>query len=55
MFLLSTIHETGSAELCCRGNDTPFPKATLIDEYNQYMGGVDKLYQLISIYSSTKK
>ena len=55
MFLLSTIRETGSVELCCRGDDTPFPKATMIDEYNQYMGGVDELYQLISTYSSTKK
>ena len=38
-----------------RGDDTPFPKPTMIDEYNPYMGGVDKLYQLISTYSFTKE
>ena len=46
---------TGSVEVRRRGDDTPFPKPTMIDEYNHYMGGVDKLDQLISTYSFTKK
>ena len=55
LFVLLTIHGTGSAEVCHRGDDTPFPKPTMIDEYNHYRGGVDKLDQLISTYSFTKK
>ena len=55
VFVLSTIHGTGSVEVRRRGDDTPFPKPTMIDEYNHYMGGVDKLDQLISTYSFTKK
>ena len=34
---LSTIHGTGSVEVRRRGDDTPFPKPTMIDEYNNYM------------------
>ena len=55
VFVFSTIHGTDSVEVCRRGDDTPFPKPIMIDEYNHYMGGVDKLYQLISTYSFTKE
>ena len=55
VFVLSTIHGTGSVEVRCRGDDTPFAKPTMIDEYNHYMGGVDKLDQLIYTNSFIKK
>ena len=55
VFVLSTIHGTGSVEVCRQGEDTPFPKPPMIDEYNHCMSGVDKLDQLISTYSFTKK
>ena len=37
VFVLSTIHGTSSVEVRRRGDDTPFPKPTMIDEYNNYM------------------
>ena len=43
VFVLSTIHSTRSVEVRRRGDDTPFPKPTMIDEYDHYTGGVDKL------------
>ena len=55
VFVLSTIHGTGSVDVRRRGDDTPFLKPTMIDEYNHFMSGVDKLDQLISTYSFTKK
>ena len=55
VFVLSTIHGTGCVEVRRRGDDTPFPKPTMIDECNHYMSGVDELDQLISTYSFTKK
>ena len=55
VFVLSTIHGTGSVEVRCRRDDTPFPKPIMIDKYNHYMGGVDKLDQLICTNSFTKK
>ena len=54
VFLLSTIHGTSSVEVRRRGDDTPFPKPTMIDEYNNYMGDVDKLDQLVSRHTFTK-
>ena len=50
MFVLSTIHGTGNVEVRCRGDDTPFRKPTMIDEYNLYKGGIDELDQLLSTY-----
>ena len=55
VFVLSTSHGTGSVEVVRRGDDIRFPKPTMIDEYNHYMGGVDKLHQLISKYLFIKK
>ena len=55
VFVLWTIHSTGNVEVSRRGDDTPFPKPTMTDEYNHSMGGVDKLDRLISTYSFTKK
>ena len=55
VFVLSTIHGTGCVEVRRRGDDTPFPKPTMIDECNHYMSGVDELDQFISTYPFTKK
>ena len=50
MFVLSTIHGTVNVEVRCRGDDTPFRKPTMIDEYNLYKDGIDELDQLLSTY-----
>ena len=55
VFVLSTIHGTGSVEVRRRGDDTPFPKPTMTDEYNHYMGGADKLDELISTHTHLLK
>ena len=42
VFVLSTSYGTCCVEVRRRRDDTPFPKATMIGEYNHYMGDVDQ-------------
>ena len=57
MSMLSTIHDafivqTGKDD---RTTGKPIEKPKVILEYNQYMGGVDKLDQMLEPYMSTRK
>lgn len=52
---LSTIQGVGSTDVHRRGDGESYQKPTMINEYNNYKRGVDKLDQKISSYSCNKK
>ena len=55
VFMLSTIHGTGSVEVQRRGDKESIQKPLMISKYNTYMGGVDLCDQLLSNYSMQRK
>jgi len=55
VLMLSTIHDTSLVakrrrSRLARGGTEEVQKPKMVDEYNQYMGGVDKSDQLLSYY-----
>ena len=54
VFLISNIHSTGSVEIQRKGGEVVH-KPIMIDQYNHYMGGVDKCDQLQSNYDIARK
>lgn len=55
VFMLSTIHGTGSVEVQRRGDKETIQKPLMISKYNTHMGGVDLCDQLLSSYSMQRK
>lgn len=57
--MLSTMHNISATTVlkCPKGchEKRPIPYPTIIDDYNQYMGGVDLTDQNLSYYSMTNK
>lgn len=58
--LLTTVHDSSSVNVSRRSRSAPggseeVSKPHAIDQYNKYMGGVDKLDQLVSYYSFSRR
>lgn len=51
--LISTKHELGFNEVSRKGKTTLVP--SIVDDYNVYMGGVDKVDQMLSAYPLERK
>ena len=55
VFALSNIHSTGDVQVLRKGSDEPVSKPIMIDQYNQFMGGVDRCDQYLASYSMQRK
>ena len=59
VYALSTMHNKSVVNVLKRPKGSrkkqPLPCPTIIDDYNQYMGGVDLIDQHLSYYTMTKR
>lgn len=56
VYVLSNLHDESTVRKRCRGRtETYIEKPVSVNDYNQHMGGVDKVDQLIQPYDATRR